>query len=1067
MSKKIINFYPEPNSKDFLKNIYNKREFHMYKIQKRDNINNYKDIEKIRKNICEPNKAARDLLPQQIFLKNYINPDTPYKGVLIYHGTGVGKTCAAIQIAETFKKQIQKYNSKIYVIVPGPTIEQNFRKELIEYCTNGIYLDVEDKSNITEYDYKKANIIVSQFYEIITYKKLLRRTIGEKKRNYNNKLIKDDYGNPIRDLSINKITSLSNTIIIVDEAHHLIDNDYGMALQKILNHPDSVNLKLVLLTATPMNNSAKDIVYLMNLLLDKKDKLDISKIFKKETINSYKLEILPNGIQYLKSKCKGYISYLRGTDPITFAKRLDVGTINKKHKFTKLYKCYMEGLQLKAYIKLDKITKNDPLQNKLISACNIILPDIDKKKKITVKYSNTGLEELKTNILKYKNDLNKIIEKKKLVKKSKDLYLSINNKNKLVGSIFKLENLKQFSIKYYNALININKNIINENGPGISFVYQKLIESGISIFEEILNQNGYLNYFEKDTVSQNQLDNVKCSYCGVIKKKHKNIKHEYNPAIYLSITGETDKANINEDELSSTIEDRLNIINKTVNNINNIDGKYVKILIGSVVLTEGVSLKNVKDIHILNAPFHLTSIDQIIGRGIRYCSHYKLMNEKNIFPEVKVYKYVVSLPNNELSIEEELYSKAEYKYLTIKEIERALKQIAIDCPNNYNGNVFADEIKQYKNCEKKKNCPAICDFKSCEYKCDEESLDDFWDEYNKEYFSFKKNELDNNTYNENLIENETQFCKNIIKTLYKNVYAYKLDQLVQEVHKKYNKHQQLLFDDIYVYNAITQLLPITENDFNKFTDYIYDEYNRKSYLIQRGPFYILQEINKNENMSMEERLNYDINISKKLLLKYHIIEQNPNIIKELSETTNYVYDNIYYNSRKYYDIYGIISSKINKFSKNNKYEDILKIVYNNEDKNIIGINCMSKNLIELKKIANNLKITKIHNSKNKLCSDILNKLLELEKNQTGFNKVTYIKIPINHKKYLFPYNIEDRINYLKNKITSIFTDTQNYTININKNKMILKSSKITLMQHDKLKELNGIFKNKNYYFNIY
>ena len=637
----------------------------------------------------------------------------------------------------------------------------------------------------------------------------------------------------------------------------------------------------------------------------------------------------------------------------------------------------------------------------------------------------------------------------------------------MVGSIFKLENVKQFSVKYYNALTNINKNIINENGPGISFVYQKLIESGILIFEEILNQNGYLNYFEKDTVSEYKLDNVRCSYCGIIKKNHKNIKHEYNPAIYLSITGETDKSNIDEDELSSSIEDRLNIINKTVNNINNIDGKYVKILIGSVVLTEGVSLKNVKDIHILNAPFHLTSIDQIIGRGIRYCSHYKLMNEKNVYPEVKVYKYVVSLPNNELSIEEELYTKAEYKYITIKKIERALKEIAVDCPNNYNGNVFADEIKQYKNCEKKNNCPAICDFKSCEYKCDEESLDDFWDEYNKEYFSVKKNELDYNTYNENLIENETIFCKNIIKTLYKNVYAYKLDQLVEEVYKKYNEHQQKLFDKIYVYNAITQLLPITENDFNKFTDYIYDEYNRKSYLIQRGSFYILQEINKNENLSMEERLNYDINISKKLLLKYHIIEQNPNIIKELSENTNYMYDNIYYNSRKYNNIYGIISSKINKFSKTNKYEDILKIVYNNDDKNVIGINCMSKNLIELKKIANDLNIKKIHNNKKKLCNEILNKLLELEKNETGYNKLTYIKIPTNHKKYLFPYNIEDRINYLKNKITNIFTDTQNYTININKNKMIIKSSKITLIQHDKLKELNGIFKNKNYYFYIY
>ena len=46
MSKKIINFYPETNSKDFLKDIYNKREFHMYKIQKRDILKIIKILKK-------------------------------------------------------------------------------------------------------------------------------------------------------------------------------------------------------------------------------------------------------------------------------------------------------------------------------------------------------------------------------------------------------------------------------------------------------------------------------------------------------------------------------------------------------------------------------------------------------------------------------------------------------------------------------------------------------------------------------------------------------------------------------------------------------------------------------------------------------------------------------------------------------------------------------------------------------------------------------------------------------------------------------------------------------------
>ena len=44
--------------------------------------------------------------------------------------------------------------------------------------------------------------------------------------------------------------------------------------------------------------------------------------------------------------------------------------------------------------------------------------------------------------------------------------------------------------------------------------------------------------------------------------------------------------------------------------------------------------------------------------------------------------------------------KKEYKYVLVKKIERILKESAIDCPINYNGNVFKDELNKYKNCEK-------------------------------------------------------------------------------------------------------------------------------------------------------------------------------------------------------------------------------------------------------------------------------------------------------------------------------------------------------------------------------
>jgi DNA helicase TIP49 (TBP-interacting protein) len=62
---------------------------------------------------------------------NFINPNTPYRGLLLFHGLGTGKTAAAIAIAEKFKEQVIKYKTKIFVIVPGPIVKENWIKEII------------------------------------------------------------------------------------------------------------------------------------------------------------------------------------------------------------------------------------------------------------------------------------------------------------------------------------------------------------------------------------------------------------------------------------------------------------------------------------------------------------------------------------------------------------------------------------------------------------------------------------------------------------------------------------------------------------------------------------------------------------------------------------------------------------------------------------------------------------------------------------------------------------------------------------------------------------------------
>lgn len=72
--------YPDINDKKF-NNKINKR-YKNYTIPKK---------KKTFKQICYPSEYK--LQPQQKFLAKYVNPDTPYKGILVFHRIGAGKTC--------------------------------------------------------------------------------------------------------------------------------------------------------------------------------------------------------------------------------------------------------------------------------------------------------------------------------------------------------------------------------------------------------------------------------------------------------------------------------------------------------------------------------------------------------------------------------------------------------------------------------------------------------------------------------------------------------------------------------------------------------------------------------------------------------------------------------------------------------------------------------------------------------------------------------------------------------------------------------------------------------------
>jgi hypothetical protein len=235
-----------------------------------------------------------DLLTHQLVVRDYLNLYTPYRGLLLYHGLGSGKTCTSIAIAEGMKS-----GKKIVLMTPA-SLKMNFFNEL-KKCGDVLY---------------KKN----QFWEFITLEgqpqraPLLAKTLGldievvrkqggawftnvKKKPNFAELSDRDQKGvdqqldhmirNKYIDINYNglqkhhieemthggKVNPFDDKVVIIDEAHNLVSRiaNTGSKRGSIayrLYHDlmDATNAKIIFLTGTPIINTPREIGILFNML---------------------------------------------------------------------------------------------------------------------------------------------------------------------------------------------------------------------------------------------------------------------------------------------------------------------------------------------------------------------------------------------------------------------------------------------------------------------------------------------------------------------------------------------------------------------------------------------------------------------------------------------------------------------------------------------------------------------------------------------------------------------------------------------------------------------------------
>lgn len=209
-----------------------------------------------------------------------------------------------------------------------------------------------------------------------------------------------------------------------------------------------------------------------------------------------------------------------------------------------------------------------------------------------------------------------------------------------------LKELEKYSHKYLSKeglqlyspkFLHILENIIDDDHRGIHLLYSqfKTLE-GIGIFKLVLKQNNFVEFKLKK--------NDKGEY--VLNIGEENM----GKPMYAAYTGsETpEEREIIKNVLNSNWKLVPSSIVKSIETLapNNFYGQIIKVLMITSSGAEGISLKNVRYVHITEPYWHPVRIHQVIGRARRICSHSDLPKE---LQTVNVFLYLMVFSESQLS----------------------------------------------------------------------------------------------------------------------------------------------------------------------------------------------------------------------------------------------------------------------------------------------------------------------------------------------------------------------------------------------------------------------------------
>jgi hypothetical protein len=827
----------------------------------------------------DPCEDEFEVTPVQRFAANFLSPKSPYMSALLFHGVGVGKTCAAVQVAENWLNMYPSASrdSRRQVIIVAPrAIRDGFKSTIFNIgkvrigvdektpnfgaqCTGSTYMELTD--TLYERDANKIKLAAQravgrryEFYGYQEFKNTIKRIMGTNKalqvKNiqayFNNRLLIIDEAHNLRELPGVDISQIPDEEADMPGGEtELEDTAAGRQLTPYLEFilKYTTGMKLLLLTATPMYNSYREIIYLLNLLLknDKKIYIRESDIF--ADMNG---TFTTHGRENIGLIASRYVSFMRGENPASFPLRLKPYELYERitdvtnpgeHEPTFEYPLYdprgedyeipeeekeyvrhlpIVGTEISPEVEEAVVTFSSMIRageagissfelQRVTQAANLLVPPpIDESDEIP----NT----MEGFVRKYQPRIDanalELHFTKTVVARSPIQYKAIHEGGaRWLGQ----DQFATWSPKYAKCLSYI------QGAEGVVFCYTRYVQNGAVPFALMLEANGYKPYGRDTPLLADGVQTPGGGQCALCSRRQRNhgpeAGHEFAQAYYALLTGRVEFSpnNIEAIRAEQAVENK--------------EGRIIKVVIGSEVAAEGIDLRYIREVHIMDAWFHLNKIEQIIGRGIRYRSHCLLRDEMK--DNTTVYLHAALRSDDVETADLYSYRVAYRKGRQIGRITRTLKEFALDCNVNHDAILIENAADRPEVVDSQGNVreqvtmndipyTAVCDWMECDYKCHVES--------EEEPITFEK--ASDVSYDDYALKWREHQLKQRLKALFARQPFYRMEDMLNTV-----------FADVPRMLVVDLLYNIVGNK-----QFVVRYGGRDGYIIYKNGYYIFQPL---------------------------------------------------------------------------------------------------------------------------------------------------------------------------------------------------------------------------------